>query len=182
MWRPNNGTAILYGSEEIYRIWGFDPVQGVPSREAVFQRIHPDDRDRLGAEVQHALGEKRRYSVGYRIAVPDGTVKHVKSIGEPAFSATGELIEIVATQIDVTERKRAEEEHERLRQLESDLAHMNRLSMMGEMAASLAHEIRCEEFSNGVRYFSGPCRQWLKVKNSAFLRGANGARMVLEKA
>jgi PAS domain S-box-containing protein len=134
-----NETAILYGSEEIYRIWGFDPAQGVPSREAVFQRIHPDDRGRLGAEVQRALGEKRRY--GYRIVVPDGTEKHVESIGEPAFSATGELIEIVATQIDVTERKRAEEEHERLRQLESDLAHMNRLSMMGELAASLAHEI-----------------------------------------
>ena len=43
--------------------------------------------------------------------------------------------------VDVTERKRAQEEHERLRQLESDLAHMNRLSMMGELAASLAHEI-----------------------------------------
>ena len=136
-----NETAILYGSEETYRIWGFDPAQGVPSREAVFQRIHPDDRDRLDAEVQRALGEKRRYSIGYRIVLPDGTEKHVESIGEPAFSATGELIEIVATQIDVTERKRAEEEHERLRQLESDLAHMNRLSMMGELAASLAHEI-----------------------------------------
>ncbi len=136
-----NETAILYGSEEIYRIWGFDPAQGVPSREAVFQRIHPDDRDRLDAEVQRASGEKRRYSIGYRIILPDGTVKHLKSIGEPEFSATGELIEIVATQIDVTERKRAEEEHERLRQLESDLAHMNRLSMMGELAASLAHEI-----------------------------------------
>ena len=136
-----NATAILYGSLEIYRIWGFDPAQGVPSREAVFQRIHPDDRDRLDAEVQRALGEKRRYSIGYRIVLPDGTVKHLESIGEPEFSATGELIEIVATQIDVTERKCAEEEHERLRQLESDLAHMNRLSMMGELAASLAHEI-----------------------------------------
>jgi PAS domain S-box-containing protein len=136
-----NETAILYGSEETYRIWGFDQAQGIPSREAVFQRIHPDDRDRLDAEVQRALGEKRRYSIGYRIVLPDGTVKHLESIGEPAFSATGELIEIVATQIDVTERKRAEEEHERLRQLESDLAHMNRLSMMGELAASLAHEI-----------------------------------------
>ena len=73
-----NETAILYGSEETYRIWGFDPVQGVPSREAVFQRIHPDDRDRLDAEVQHALGEKRHYSVGYRIVLPDGTVKHVE--------------------------------------------------------------------------------------------------------
>src|SRR6202166_2355522 len=42
-----NETAILYGSEEIYRIWGFDPAQGVPRREAVFQRVHPEDRDRL---------------------------------------------------------------------------------------------------------------------------------------
>src|SRR4029077_7643398 len=104
-----NETAILYGSEEIYRIWGFDPAQGVPSREAVFQRIHPDDRARFYARGQGALGEKRRYSIGYRIVLPDGTVKHLESIGEPEFSATGELVQIVATQIDVTERKRAEQ-------------------------------------------------------------------------
>jgi len=104
-----NETAILYGSEEIYRIWGFDPAQGVPSREAVFQRIHPDDRDRLDAEVQRALGEKKRYSAAYRIVLPDGTVKHLESIGQPVFSTNGELVEVVATQIDVTDRKRAEE-------------------------------------------------------------------------
>jgi PAS domain S-box-containing protein len=104
-----NETAILYGSEETYRIWGFDPAQGVPSREAMSQRVHPDDRGRLDAEVRRALGEKRRYSIGYRIILPDGTMKHLESIGEPQFSATGELVEIVATQIDVTERKRAEQ-------------------------------------------------------------------------
>ena len=136
-----NETTILYGSEETYRIWGFDPAQGVPSREAVNQRIHPDDRDRVNAEVQRAVGEKRDYSIGYRIVLPDGTAKHLESIGRPRFSASGELVEIVVTHLDVTGRKRAEEEHERLRQLESDLAHMNRLSMMGELAASLAHEI-----------------------------------------
>ena len=59
-----NETAILYGSEETYRIWGFDPALGMPNREAVFQRIHPDDRGRLEAEVQRALGEKGRYSIG----------------------------------------------------------------------------------------------------------------------
>jgi PAS domain-containing protein len=74
-----------------------------------FQRIHPEDRDRLDAEVQRALGEKRRYSIGHRIVLPDGTVKHLESIGEPEFSASGELIELVATQFDVTERKRAEQ-------------------------------------------------------------------------
>ena len=104
-----NETEILYGSEEIYRIWGFDPAQGVPSREAVFERIHPGDRDRLNAEVQRAVGEKTGYSIGYRIVLPDGTVKHIDSIGQPVFSASGELVEIVTTQIDVTDRKRAEE-------------------------------------------------------------------------
>jgi PAS domain S-box-containing protein len=136
-----NETAIVFGSEETYRIWGFDPPQGVPSREAVFQRIHPDDRDRLNAEVQRAVSEKRDYSAAYRIVLPDGTIKHLETIGRPAFSASGELVEIVTTQIDVTERKRAQEEHQRLRQLEADLAHMNRLSMMGELAASLIHGI-----------------------------------------
>jgi PAS domain S-box-containing protein len=60
-------------------------------------------------------------------------------IGGALFDESGE--EGVAFVLDLTERKRAEEEHERLRQLESDLAHVNRVSMMGELAASLAHEI-----------------------------------------
>src|ERR1700751_783969 len=104
-----NETAILYGSEETYRIWGFDPAQGVPSREAVFQRIHPDDRERLSTEVQRAVSEKRDYSTAYRIVLPDGTIKHLETIGRPAFSGSGELVEIVTTQMDVTVRKRAEE-------------------------------------------------------------------------
>jgi PAS domain S-box-containing protein len=102
-------TAILYGSEETYRIWGFDPAQGVPSREAVFQRIHPDDRERLSTEVQRAVSERRDYSTAYRIVLPDGTIKHLETIGRPAFSGSGELVEIVTTQMDVTVRKRAEE-------------------------------------------------------------------------
>jgi PAS domain S-box-containing protein len=104
-----NATTILYGSEETYRIWGFDPAQGVPSFEAMFQRVHPDDRDRHRAQVRSALDEKRGYSISYRIVLPDGTVKHLESIGQPVFSTSGELVEVVATQIDVTERMRAEQ-------------------------------------------------------------------------
>src|SRR4051812_45482018 len=104
-----NETTILYGSEETYRIWGFDPAQGVPSFEAVRQRVHPGDRDRHDAAIQRALNEKRGYSIAYRIVLPDGAVKHLESIGQPVLSASGELVEVVATQIDVTERKRAEE-------------------------------------------------------------------------
>jgi len=86
-----NETAVLYGSEETYRIWGFDPAQGVPTLEAVFQRIHPDDRDRLNAEVRRAVSEKRGYTTAYRIVLPDGTIKHLETIGRPEFSASGNL-------------------------------------------------------------------------------------------
>ena len=139
-----NETAILYGSEEVFRIWGFDPAQGVPSREAVFQRIHPDDRDRLNEEVQRAVGEKRRYSTGYRIVLPDGTVKHLEVIGQPEFSASGELVEIVTTQIDVTERKRVEE----------------RFRVQHTVAQILAEAVTIEEATLRILRAMGECLGW----------------------
>jgi PAS domain S-box-containing protein len=71
----------------------------------------------------------------------DGTPMYVKASGKPVFGTNGEFRGYRGTGTDVTAIMRAQEEHERLRQLESDLAHMNRLSIMGEQAASLAHEI-----------------------------------------
>jgi PAS domain S-box-containing protein len=135
-----NATGPVYWSEESYRIWGFDPRQGFPDLESVLERIHPDDRDIVNKEAFEALRQKRKYATELRIVPPDGTVKHLESIGYPLLSADGEP-EMIVTHIDVTERKRALEEHERLRQLEVDLAHVNRVSIMGELAASLAHEI-----------------------------------------
>src|SRR3984957_16184279 len=66
---------------------------------------------------------------------------HVRVSGKPMFNGEGEFRGYRGTGTDVTALIRAQEEHERLRRLESDLAPMNRLSMMGELAASLAHEI-----------------------------------------
>jgi C4-dicarboxylate-specific signal transduction histidine kinase len=107
----------------------------------MWQRIHPDDRAGVWEAVQGALREQRDFTAEFRIVLPDGTVKYLEATTHHEFSPLGALVEAVSTHVDVTERKRAQEEHERLRQLESDLAHMNRLSMMGELAASLAHEI-----------------------------------------
>src|SRR5258708_6032754 len=138
-----DGTTrrFLYWSDESYRIWGFDPLQGLPTRDDMWGRIHPDDQDRLRNEVDNALREQRDFIQEFRILLPDGTVKYLEINAHHEFSSFGELIEVICTNVDVTERKRAQDEHERLRQLEADLAHMNRVSMMGELAASLSHEI-----------------------------------------
>jgi PAS domain S-box-containing protein len=104
-----NEKEILHWSDEAARIFGFDPVHGIPSREAVWQRVHPDDLDRVNENIDHAVREKRSFTNAYRIVLPDGTGKHIESINHPVFSASGELLEIVVTAVDVTERKRAEQ-------------------------------------------------------------------------
>jgi PAS domain S-box-containing protein len=136
-------TTIRYSywSDESYRIWGFDPLQGLPSYEDVWKRIHPEDRDRVRGEIREALRAQRGFVSEFRILLPDGTVKHLDATTLHQFSPAGTIVEAVSTQVDVTERKRAQNEREKLRQLESDLAHMNRVSMMGALAVSLAHEI-----------------------------------------
>jgi PAS domain S-box-containing protein len=128
-----NESTVLYFSEEAYRIWGFDPAIGIPSPEAMFQRVHPDDRDQVRAKSERVLRDKRGYSHEYRIVLPDGTVKHIESIREPVFSPSGEVVEIVSTQVDVTERKRAEDQ---LRRNEAHLAEAQRLSHSGATAAN----------------------------------------------
>jgi PAS domain S-box-containing protein len=138
-----DGTTkrFVYWSDESYRVWGFDPLQGLPSRDDMWGRIHPDDRGRVWEQVQEALREKRDFLAEFRILLPDGTIKYLEANTHHEFSPLGELLEVVCTNVDVTERKRAQDEREQLRQLEADLVHMNRVSAMGELAASLSHEI-----------------------------------------
>jgi signal transduction histidine kinase len=131
-----------YWSEEMFRICELDPRQGPPAAETFLQRIHPEDRDNLMEVLGKAALEKTEYEDHPRLLLPDGTVKYLHAIGHPVFDRSGEVIQYVGTAVDVTERKRAEAERARLRQLEADLAHMNRVSMMGELTASLAHEVK----------------------------------------
>jgi C4-dicarboxylate-specific signal transduction histidine kinase len=81
------------------------------------------------------------FDVDFRIVLPGGAIKYVRSTGHPVHNMSGDVLEYVGTSMDVTERKRAEEERERLRQAQEDLAHVNRVTTMGELTASLAHEV-----------------------------------------
>jgi PAS domain S-box-containing protein len=139
-WSPD--TDVRYWSEECYRVLGFDPRDGLPRMEELIRRIHADDQPAFRESTKRARHSKLDVEVNYRIVHPGGAVRDIHSIGHPVLSASGHLVEFVGTVIDVTERKRADQEHARLRQLEADLAHINRVSTLGEMAASLAHEIK----------------------------------------
>ncbi len=132
----------VYWSQENYRLFGFEAEAGVPSDEAFYQRIHPEDREQVRRAIYVEIPARgSEFDVEFRIVLPDGAVRYVRSTGHPVCNASGSLLEYVGTSIDVTERKRAEEERERLRQVQADLAHLSRVTTMGELTASLAHEV-----------------------------------------
>ncbi len=103
-------TKPLYWSDEMFRIFGFDPQQGLPTRDEPLQRIHPEDLEKFLQAFQRVIDQKVDCDVEYRIVFPDGTVKHAYGLGHPVLNANGEFVEVVGTTIDITERKRAEAE------------------------------------------------------------------------
>ena len=108
-WDPMADKA-LYWSDEMFRIFGFDSRERIPTGPEFGQRIDPDDHDRVFEHVRSSVRQKIDYIVDHRIILPDGTVRHIETIGHPVVDSSGELVEYVGTAMDVTERKRAEEE------------------------------------------------------------------------
>jgi len=142
-WACNISTREMrHSSEEHSRLYGFDPEKGIPSFEEFVQRMHPEDRSRFVEIAERANSAGKDFDVHLRVVLPDGTTKYLYGVGHPVFNPSGDLVEFVGTAMDVTERRRADEERERLRQVQADLAHLSRVTTMGELTASLAHEIK----------------------------------------
>jgi PAS domain S-box-containing protein len=105
---PVTGKAI-YWSEEMFRIYGMDPSRGLPTYDDMHGLIHPEDDRRIHETVQNAFRDRAEMVLVYRQMMPDGTLKHLHSIGHPVLDKTGALTEYVGTMVDVTERVRAEQ-------------------------------------------------------------------------
>jgi signal transduction histidine kinase len=86
-------------------------------------------------------------------------MKYIESVRRPVLDKIGNVVEVVGTSLDVTERKRFQHERERLHKLESDIAHVNRVSMLGELAASLAHEIK--QPLSAIILNAKACQHWI---------------------
>jgi PAS domain S-box-containing protein len=140
-WACNLVTReIFHSSDENARLYGFDPSQGPIPFDLYYSTILPEDERTIRAKLEHAINAGSDYEVEFRIRRTDGAIRFLRGIGH--HNPSQEVGEYIGITIDITDRKRAEEESERLRQLEADLAHINRVNMMGELAAALAHEIK----------------------------------------
>lgn len=114
-WAWNFATGdIRYWSEECYRVLGFDPLGPLPRFEQFFQRIHPDDQAATARQFERAFRDRADFELDYRIVHPDRDVRDIHAIGHAVLSPSGDLVEFVGTMIDISERKRAEEELQQL--------------------------------------------------------------------
>jgi PAS domain S-box-containing protein len=136
---------IVHLSDQFYQIFGFDPERGMPSQQTIRQCIHPEDRPASVEIVDKAIREGKGYELDQRIVLPEGTIKFIHIVARPVFNTSGDLVEFVGTVMDVTERKRAEEDlresERRYREAQMELTHVNRVTTMGQLTASIAHEV-----------------------------------------
>lgn len=140
VWRVSPDGTIDFINERLQRFVGL-PSNGVSAWDWL-SIVHPDDRARFAAEWDMAFKDGRSIDTEVRVRQADGQYCWFLLRNVPLRTETGKLVKWYGSGIEIEDRKRAERERERLRELEAELAHVNRVSMLGELAASLSHELR----------------------------------------
>ncbi|WP_375786344.1 PAS domain S-box protein [Bradyrhizobium sp. Pha-3] len=164
-WHVASGEVIW--SEETFRIFGFDRAPSI-KHATVLQRIHPDDRTRVQRTVDSASLDGKDFEHGYRLLMPDGAIKYVHARAHAVTNPSGD-IEFIGAVTDMTARKRAEAE---LHDAQTNLAHVTRVTALGELAASIAHEVN--QPLAAVVANAAACLRWLN-RAAPDLNEARGA-------
>jgi len=136
-WERDLETNRITWSDETYRIFGLTPQEPPITVARLKDLIHPEDR-RLWAEASAGALHGPRYDVEYRVVRPNGELRIVHSQGDVTRDEAGRPRRMFGTIQDITERKRTEEG---LRDAQTELAHVNRVATMGQLSASIAHEV-----------------------------------------
>lgn len=129
-------SAEMYWSDEARRIFQFDESLQ-PTLENMMSRTHPDDTDDLKSLIEQAYARHANMEAEFRLLMPDGACKTVRMLAQQVHDAAGDC-EYIGALMDVTAAKNAEEA---LHRSQSQLAHVTRVTTLGEMAASIAHEV-----------------------------------------
>jgi PAS domain S-box-containing protein len=133
-WNVSSGE--LFWSEQSFRIFEYDSGTN-PTIEMVFQRVHPDDGALVRKVLDRAASTRQDFDFEHRLLMPDGSVKHLHVVAHTVSSEAGNP-QFVGAIMDVTAAKLAEEQ---LRQAQMELAHVTRVTALGELSASVAHEV-----------------------------------------
>src|SRR6266496_3098434 len=107
-WSWNVSSGKVAWSEEHFRIFGFDPEKTEPSFQLFLETVHPEDRSFIEQGLEEATRNKNGFDMEFRIALADGSIKHVQGVGRPVVGESGEVDRYVGTTVDITERKRGE--------------------------------------------------------------------------
>jgi len=136
-------SGKTYWSQETFRIFEYDPGTE-PVLELILDRTHPEDRARVQELIDRVSVERKDFDFEHRLLMRNGFVKYLRVVGRPSKTKSGSF-EFVGAVTDITERKLAEEELRQkevsLREAQTELAHVSRVTTMGELAASIAHEV-----------------------------------------
>ncbi len=127
----------LYWSDEVYLVFDREPQKFKPSYEIFLDTVYLDDREFVIRSVNEALYENKIYSIDYRIVLPDGSIRFVHEQGEVFFDSNGKPNKMLGTVQDITERKQAEDEKEKL---EWQLQQSHKMQAVGTLAGGIAHE------------------------------------------
>jgi diguanylate cyclase (GGDEF)-like protein/PAS domain S-box-containing protein len=111
-WEWNIKTGEVWWSEEVFRIYGFEPREFTPSLERLMDVVHPDERELLRQKIEGALYAGEPYDFEHRVVRPDGEVRVVHRRAEVLRDEEGEPLRMIGTVHDVTERKALEEQLE----------------------------------------------------------------------
>jgi PAS domain S-box-containing protein len=135
-WVWKLGSDEMTWSPEHFRILGYEQCR--PSLSLFWERIHVDDRARLQQVFEKAVRENGDFDTEFRVVLPDGSVRFIASVSHAVTNSSGRICELMGTSMDITERKLAEDA---LQQTQAQLAHVARVASMGELTASIAHEV-----------------------------------------
>jgi PAS domain S-box-containing protein len=156
-WALDVATGNVYWSQEHFRIFGLPPQAIRPTYPAVLEWVHPDDRALVQETFDAAVRCAGPYELEFRIVRADGAVRSLHSVANPVFGPADELVEYVGTIVDTTERRQVEEV---LRRTQLELLHVARVTSMGELTASIAHELN--QPLAAIAAHAGACLRWLK--------------------
>jgi len=160
-WVYDIETDELWWSDEVYRIFGLRRKEFSASYQAFLNTVHPEDREFVDNTNKKIMDNKKTYSIDHRIVLPDGTLRTVHQECKTFYNEQGKPQKLRGIVQDITERKQAEE---KLKIYQEQLLHAEKLSSIGKLSASIAHEINNPLF--GIRNVLERTRMCVPLKEA----------------